>query len=316
MMVQCFSMDTIRPIHIEIDLQRIVRNVGEIKRRTGVAVLAVVKADAYGLGAERIARAIGPHVDGFCVFSLDEAIEADLWQTTGKPIIALGPPTTLNPEPYLQQHVRPAVTTVEQATALAPARPVLALDTGMQRFAAPIDRADAIVRAGQIDEVFTHATKLEHAKALKAALGNRGLRLHAAASALLDEPEAWLDAVRPGLAMYDGAARVTGTLVEVHDTRGAAGYGGFLARRHGVILGGYAHGIRAGACLMNGQRRRIIEVGMQSSYIEIDDDDHVGDEVVLLGESLTAQDAAREWGSSPQEVLVRLTSRAHRSYTN
>ena len=125
-----------------------------------------------------------------------------------------------------------------------------------------------------------------------------------------------LDAVRPGLALYEGAATVTAPLAEVHHSKGPAGYTGFLARRHGVILAGYSNSLRAGPCLVNGRRSRVIEVGMQSAYVEAAPPDRADDEVVLLGDGLTEAEVAAAWGTSPQEVLVRLTRLGPREYVN
>src|SRR5690348_15606063 len=91
-------------VSVRIDLQKIRANAAAIAERTGVDVLAVVKADAYGLGAAHVAAAIAPVVHGFCVFALREAVDADLWKLTSKPAIALGPPETLDPRPWIEQH--------------------------------------------------------------------------------------------------------------------------------------------------------------------------------------------------------------------
>jgi alanine racemase len=292
---------------VSVDLERVTENIRAIRRRCGVPVLAVIKADAYGLGAGRMAAGIASLVDGFCLFSLEEAVAIELWKKTHKPAITFGPPSSLNAEDYLEQHVRPAVSTVEQATALRRADPILCVDTGMRRFACPAERIDAVLTAGQCREAFTHAPRLEQAMQLKAMLGGKNIRLHAAASSLLDEPAAYFDAVRPGLAIYQGAVRIESRLVEIHDSRDAAmGYSHFSCPRVGVILAGYSHGLRPGPCLLNGQLTRILETGMQSSYIEVAASDKVGDEVVLLGDSLDLHQIAQAWHCTSHEVLLRL----------
>ena len=49
-----------------------VRHAGEqIRVQTGVALIAVIKADAYGLGAERVADTLAAIADEFAYFSLD-----------------------------------------------------------------------------------------------------------------------------------------------------------------------------------------------------------------------------------------------------
>ena len=292
---------------ISIDFERIRTNAQRIAQQT---VLAVIKANAYGLGAAAVADALKDVVAGFAVFSLREAADIGLWQRTGKPAIALGPPESLDPQAWIAQHVRPAVSTVEQASTLRDARPILCVDTGMQRFACRPDQIDAVLAAGRIDEAFTHAPTLEHVRRLKALAGGKVRRLHAAATSLLNEPEARLDAVRPGLALYRDAVTIAAPLVEAHNSAGPIGYTAFSARRHGVILCGYSHGLRRGPCMVNGQMRRIVEVGMQSAYIDLGDDGRPGDPVALLSSALLPEMVAAEWNCTAQEVILRLAGGA------
>ena len=123
---------------------------------------------------------------------------------------------------------------------------------------------------------------------------------------MMDDPECRLSAVRPGIALYRGAVRVTSPIVEMHEHAEPAGYTGFSAARHGVILMGYRHGLRMGPCLVNGARRRILEIGMQSSYIELSGAEKIGDTVTLLGGELGADELAGEWKCGAQEVMVSL----------
>jgi alanine racemase len=301
-------------INIRIDLEQVRRNARAIRELTNAAVLAVIKADAYGVGAARIAPAIADIVDGFCVFSLAEAAAAELWQRTGKICLVLGPDDDAGADDYLAQHARPAVWEVERATKLRRARPVLSVDTGMQRFACPAAQLDAVLAAGGCDEAFTHATSLDRVQLLLERVGGRGLRLHAAGSSLLHEPSARLDAVRPGLALYQGAVRVSTRLIDTRKSDGPVGYSGFAASHHGVIRAGYFNGLRPGPCLVNGRRSRVIEVGMQTAFVETCAADMVGDEVVLLGDSLSETEIAAEWKTSPHEALTRLAGTGIREY--
>ena len=95
---------------------------------------------------------------------------------------------------------------------------------------------------------------------------------------------------------------------------GPAGYTGFTAPRHGVILAGYAHGLRPGACLVNGRTSRVLEVGMQSAFVECAPTDRVGDEVVLLGDSLTEDAVGGSWGTTPQLAMLTLARSGQRHY--
>ena len=306
-------------VGVHIDLDRVRRNVAGVRAKVGRAeVHAVVKADAYGLGAKRVAGAIADVVDGFVVFYASEAVDAGLVEL-GKPILSLGPPEV---EICLKHGIRPAVWTAEDAAALRAARPVLAVDTGMQRFGCPPERIEQVLDAGRCTEAFTHGTRVEHVRRLVERVAGRGLRLHAAGSALLGEPEAHLDLVRPGLALYRGAVTVRTRLVEVHDSRGPAGYTGFVARRHGVILTGYSNGLRRGPCLVGGRRRRIVEVGMQSAFVELEPGDGARDEVTLLGpapdgsaDAVREDDVAATWGCTPHEALLHFARMGRQQYT-
>jgi alanine racemase len=293
-------------VKVTVDLGRVRRNAEEVAARAGVPVWATIKADAYGLGAGRVAGALAGVVEGFCVFALAEAEAIDLWKLTGKPAIALGPPETLEVGRWIAAHVRPAVSTVEQARALAEAGPLLCVDTGMQRFACPAGDVAVVLEAGGIREAFTHATRVEHVRRLREVTAGRALRLHAAATALLDEAEARLDSVRPALALYRAAVRTSARLADVRRSAGAIGYGGWRSESgfHGVILAGYSHG----------RRQRITEIGMQSAYVTLDETDRLGDEVALLGEGINEAEVGFAWEVTPHQVVLVMAGMGEREY--
>jgi alanine racemase len=279
-----------------------------------VPVIAVIKADAYGLGAAQVAPAINDLVEDFCVFRPEEAKSIRLRVLTGRGAICIGPTVWQEAGDYIEEHVRPAVSTAEQANHLAKARPVLCVDTGQQRFACDLESVEDVLRGGICDEAFTHATTLRQVELFRQAVQGCVRRLHAAGSSLLNEPSAWLDAVRPGLAIYQGAVRVSTTLVEARKSKGPAGYTGFEVPWHGVTLAGYSNGLRTGPCLVNGRRSRVLEVGMQSAFVEVEPNDRPGTEVVLLGDGLTESELGSAWGVTPHEALLRMTASGIRSY--
>lgn len=300
-------------VQVRIDLGRIRANIAEIARRTHVPVIAVVKANAYGAGAEEVSRAIADLVDAFYVFDPAEALQYGLPQT-GKRTIAMLCASD-DPSDYISHRIHPVVWTTQRAAALRTARPVLSVDVGQKRFGCGPSQAADIIQSGDLHEALAHATRPEHVTILKKAVdGIANVTLHAAGSALLDDPHAWLDAVRPGLAIYHGAVRVSARLIDARNAQGPAGYTGFITERHGVIRCGYSNGLRPGPCLVNGQHRKLLEVGMQSAFVELGPGDKTGDQVILLGESLTESDIASAWESTPQEVLFRLADSGIRSY--
>ena len=80
-------------VRAEIYLKNIQSNARVFKTLCGVSLCAVVKADAYGHGAERVACALERIADCFAVSILDEAIKIRT-AVCGKDIIILTPPTS------------------------------------------------------------------------------------------------------------------------------------------------------------------------------------------------------------------------------
>lgn len=71
-------------VHIVDNLKRVMEHLPE-----GTEAWAVVKANAYGHGAVAVAKTLTPHVAGFCLSNLDEALEL---RRAGikKPLLVLG----------------------------------------------------------------------------------------------------------------------------------------------------------------------------------------------------------------------------------
>ena len=294
-------------ITVTIDLDRIRQSARQIRANTGVDLIAVIKADAYGLGAVRIAEALEDIADEFAFFTLDEAREAK------RPGLILGPPDG-NPDEYRRLKVRPALSTLAEADRYAGVPAAINVDTGMRRFGCLPEQLDELLARSSATELFTHAVDASSAELLRCLRNERPLRIHAAATALLDSPSAWLDAVRPGLALYRGAVRASGPLLETRATNGPVGYTRLECSQIGVLQGGYANGLQRGPVCINGRRREILEVGMNTCIIGIDSADRPGDEVVLLGDELTEDEIAGQLNIRPHEVLCRYTGMGIRKY--
>lgn len=135
---------------VKIDLDAISQNFDAIRAKAGVAVMAVIKADAYGHGAIPVARLLQDKCAFFGVSSMLEAMElrqAGL-QT---PILILGhTPASAFPT-AITQGIRPAVFSYESALALSEAALRLgktapfhfAVDTGMSRIGFQVSQASA-----------------------------------------------------------------------------------------------------------------------------------------------------------------------------
>lgn len=294
-----------RQIQARVDLDRIRANAEQIRRTTGVALIAVIKADAYGLGAVPVADVLAGVADEFAYFSLAEAAEV------GRPGLVIGPPDG-DPSQFRELGLRAAISTREHLRAFAGCAVAVQVDTGMQRFGCSPEDASELLRLSGCGEAFTHARDLAAVARLRSACN--GARLHAAASGMLDLPEARLDAVRPGVALYRGALRVSTRLVLVRATHGPAGYTGFERPHIGLIPAGYSNLLRPASVVINGRRQRMLEVGMNTTFVSVDPRDRVGDEVVLLGDGLSEAELARELDCREHEIMCRYGAMGQRTY--
>ena len=203
----------------EVDLGAVRHNVGTLRDRAGVPLMAVVKADAYGHGAVPVARAaLEAGADSLAVVTAEEGAElrgAGLWA----PILVF---TDLQPDGLLlaRRH-RLAVTahSLESARRIAAVRGLgahLKVNTGMNRWGVePSEVGEARKLLGdQISGVYTHFSsadldasetrrQIERFDAVLADQPLGGLTVHAANSAaLLWHPRSRYDLVRPGISLY------------------------------------------------------------------------------------------------------------------
>jgi alanine racemase len=296
-------------VQVTVNLDQVRAAAEAIRAQTRVGLIAVIKADAYGLGAPPIADALASVVNEFAYFAVAEAREV------GRPGLVLGPPDG-EPAEYRELNLRPAVANRAMLQKFAGMRVAIKVDTGMQRFGCPAEDLDDLVARGDIEDFFSHAVTLEAIARLRRACAGRGRPLHAAATCLLDYPEAWFDAVRPGLALYRGAVRVTTRLQSVRDTSGPIGYTGFRRPRVGIILAGYSNLVQPAPVLINGRLQRLLEVGMNTCFVSVEPTDKLGDEVVLLGDGLTEAALAEHLGVREHEILCRYTAMGPRHYVS
>ena len=75
-------------VRLEVDLNTVRSNFRKIRTAAAPAqVLAVLKANAYGLGVRPIAECLAGSAAGFCAATLEEALEL---KSFGKPVMILG----------------------------------------------------------------------------------------------------------------------------------------------------------------------------------------------------------------------------------
>jgi alanine racemase len=214
---------------VEIHRDNLRHNVLEISRRAeNRPILAVIKNNGYGMGVANVAQLVEPQPEifGFAVVKLHEAISL---RDAGirKPILLLGPFDEQNLEDAVARNITPMV-----YTPLGPAldkiaaktqKPIslhICIDTGIGRVGVPYHQAAPLVRdlasrkSAQIQGTMMTFTEdpdfdkeqLRRFHEICAVLEKDGIALgkkHAASSfTLFQHPEAFLDMVRPGMAIY------------------------------------------------------------------------------------------------------------------
>ncbi|MEZ0123352.1 MAG: alanine racemase [Candidatus Reddybacter sp.] len=227
-----------RPIDALISLTNLQHNFAQARHLTpGVKIMAVVKANAYGHGAIRVAGALASFADAFGVASLEEAVEL---RDAGidNPIVLLsgvfGRAEMLEVARYglaTVIHCAEQLQILLDTTLSQPIDVWLKLDTGMHRLgfnAAGFCQAAEGLRSAEQVAKLTFISHLACADNPSASLNEQqltgfqrtlaelniraeeGLSL-ANSAALLTRPDMHFDWVRPGLMLY-GVNPLMGTL--------------------------------------------------------------------------------------------------------
>lgn len=217
---------------IEIDLQNLEHNLKVLKRamQPGCRMMAVVKADAYGHGAERIAthlEALG--VDAFAVATVDEGIDLRKAGIRSE-ILILGYTDPCRAEDICKDDLIQTLVGYDHAVGLArqgyPIKAHVKIDTGMHRLGFDYADTDSIAACFSMPEleisgIFSHlcvadsidASDVEFTQLqiqqfyeLLDKLAARGISIpktHLQSSyGLLNYPELKCDYVRVGIALY------------------------------------------------------------------------------------------------------------------
>jgi len=347
-----------------VDLDAVAANFARLRDRVAPrAVYAVVKADAYGHGAAAVGRRLAAEgADRFAVAQADEGVALRRAGVAGE-ILVLSYAEAADLPRLRAYALTPALYDLAQAAALAEATRGgsaqltvhLEVDTGMGRAGIRPERLDEAVallreaRGLSLVGTFANLSSADDRASAATAAQVDGLRaaagrlreagvvpgiVHLANSAaVLAHPDAWLDAVRPGLALYGvpprpdfggeplrPALRIETEVLSARRVPAGTplGYGGrFVTAREttvAVIPIGYHDGFRRSlsgraAVLVRGRRAPVVgAVSMDVALIDATETGAArGDEVVCLGaqgdERITAWELAEAAGTIPYEVL-------------
>ena len=329
---------------ITIDLGALRRNATALVKAAGGAELwAVVKADAYGHGARDCARAaLEGGAQALCVATAKEgaALRAELVEAH---ILVLGPLAEADEHMAREAGLEVAVSTSRLPEGLSVH---VKVDTGMGRFGMSPEEA-AQIDPARVAGVMSHLATADEDEPFAraqldafAAVAERfpgAIRHIANSAATLSIPEARLDAVRCGVALFGlspfgrdpekhGLEPVLSwrsyvAQAKVLRSGDSTGYGRrFVAEgetRIGLVPVGYADGFRRGLTgtevLVAGTRRRVLgTVSMDSFAVELGDEPE-GAPVTLVGDGVLVEEHARHAGTINYEITTGIVSDPRRA---
>ena len=225
------ASEAIRSTVADVDLDAIASNVEAIHTRSKAEVIAVVKADAYGHGAEAVAETcFEAGAVMVAVATIEEGLALREGGVNGPILVLLGSTESSEVAHAVAQELVLVVWEVERARAISEAATALRrsarvhfkVDTGLTRLGAPTNEAAARYRSIaslphlEIDGIFTHfataddpdtsndRAQLERFREVLGSIPDRPRLVHAAASAGVAAfgPVDGMNAVRTGLAIY------------------------------------------------------------------------------------------------------------------
>ena len=168
---------------VVINLDAIEKNIDAVAQKTGLPIMAIIKADAYGHGAIQVARLLEQKCAFFGVSSMLEAMELRR-AGLSTPILILGYTPVAAFPTAIRNGIRPSIFHYEDALALSKAAQDaglaevpfhFALDTGMSRigFQATAAAADQCARIAALpglktEGLFTHFATADSADLTRA----------------------------------------------------------------------------------------------------------------------------------------------------
>jgi alanine racemase len=349
---------------VEVHEGHLRANAAAVHALTQVPILAVIKNNAYGCGLVAVARALegATHVRGFAVVKLQEAMAL---RDAGirKPVLLMGPVEESDLADIARRDVTlmtytPMGPALERAAARSgkDVRIHVCVDTGLGRVGVPHARAfeliadlarargvrlDGLMMTFTEDEAFDRE-QLQRFTALSSRLQQAGIAagIHHAASSytLFQHRDAFLDAVRPGMALYgiypEPAFRSAGVLelvpalalrarvayVKQLQTGETAGYNRAYVAERPVWLAtlpvGHADGLprvaaKGGRVRIGGALYPIVaSISASHTIVEIGDERRVeiGDEATLFDWTPASrpEDLAASCGASVYDLTMHL----------
>lgn len=367
-------------VYVTINLDAVYNNVVNLKKnlKPDTGVIAVIKTDGYGHGAIPIAYTIDPLVEAYAVATIDEAENLRNHKIT-KPIYILGYTHSSQYDRAVRNDIRLTVYNYEDAACFdqcseqagRTGRIHLKVDTGMSRIGFP-DTQESVETVKKIAElkhleiegIFTHFATADEKDKTKTILQFQRFRdflerlekegIHipvkhcSNSAAMMELPEANMDSVRAGIAMYGlypsgevdktkaeliPALELKSHIIHVKELEPGVeiGYGGtYITGKKTMVATipvGYGDGYRRslsnrGYVLIHGKRAPILgRVCMDQFMADVShiEDARTGDVVTLIGrdgdDGITAEEVAQMAGETfNYEIVCDLGKRIPRVF--
>jgi alanine racemase len=359
----------------QINLDNLAHNIHAIRKRVAPAkVIPVVKADAYGHGAVACATRLAR--EGFGMFAVAQFQEALELRESGldQSILILGRlfpsqiPQAIKAGFRMTVFGEEDLSWIEKAHQDLPAVIHVKLETGMGRTGLLLDKtAEFFHRLSQTgaclweglhshfstsdekDKTYARLQLTRFREVLSSVrmLEKKPSMFHMAASgAILDLPESYFDAVRPGILMYGHyPSRETSHSIKPRQVMTLKTFVSHLrempeghpisygrrwtttrATKIAVLPIGYADGIsrrltNTGEVLIRGKRYPMVgTVTMDYTMVNVGDDPiKIGDEVIIWGMSsegtIEVSEVAEKIGTIPYELTCGVSKRVKRIYS-
>ncbi|ADC88968.1 alanine racemase [Thermocrinis albus DSM 14484] len=334
-------------ILLEINRDALLQNVKRINTFTGKKLIAVVKANAYGVGATLIASLLEPleEVAAFAVACVEEGVEL---REAGvkKPILVLGGVLPEELEELVRWNLTPVVSHPSHLKALEGSfvKFHVKYDTGMGR----LGFLEEIIQDRRVEGVMTHLSHpadrsftLKQIETFRKIVSHyRGVKwVHLESSAGLIYRVDYATHVRVGLALYGEKplssypielspalslkARIISVKVLPAGHRVSYGDSCVLKRdtRVGVVAIGYADGLLKS---LSGKARfyyrgvpvpLLGNITMDMTMVDLSSvEAEVGDWVEIVGPHQSFTQLAKEAGTIPYELMSLLSRRVHRVF--
>lgn len=375
--------EAIRPAWVEVNLSNLDYNIKQIKEKAnGRELIGVIKADAYGHGSVKCAEVLRKNgVKTFAIATLQEALT--LREAGAKEeIICLGLTPDMYADVIVEHDLTPVVCDSSNAKAISDAAVaagkivsgLIAVDTGMGRIGYLADDTDFAVEdvrkiaalpgfkikgmfshmstADAADKTYSHEQEAKY-NAFYEALTKANIKIPfrtlANSASIMELPEIYFDAVRPGIILYgcypsDEVERaqlsikpvmsVKANIVHLKDVPAnfSVGYGRKYistkpARIATLALGyadGYPRPFSANAkVIVNGVVCPIAgNICMDQCMVDVSAVPNVkiGDEVIVMGSdgvnSVTADDIANTTGTINYEICCAFGQRLPKVYVD